>query len=150
MHFWLQGTRTRALAASHSLIRAWAEKFFKVVDSRDPNAIAKLFALNAMLEDPVGTSLCYGRDAIRHTFLKAASEQSGMEIRRMTPISVAANYAACGVLSAIDTAGARHEIDSIVILQFGDDGLVTSMRSFWNFDESRPVTGGPLRDPPSA
>jgi steroid delta-isomerase len=136
----LQGKGIRVLAVAHSLIRAWAEKFLEVLDGRDPHAIAKLFALNATLEDPVGTSLCHGRDAIRQTFLKAAAEQFGTEIRRMTPISVAANYAACGVLVAIDTGGTRHEIDSIVIFHFSDDGLVTSMRSFWNMDETRSVT----------
>jgi steroid Delta-isomerase len=127
------------VSVEHSQVRAWAENYLDVVNRRDPDQIAELFALNATVEDPVGPSLYEGREAIRELFEQAATDLSLMEIRRTTPISVAESYAAFAVTASTEIGGARNEVDVVSVFHFGYDGLITSMRAFWNFEEVRSV-----------
>jgi steroid delta-isomerase len=127
------------VAVAHSQVRAWAENYLDVVNRRDPDLIAELFALNATVEDPVGPSFYKGRDAIRGMFERAATDLSLMEVRRVRPISVAESYAAFAVVATTEMGGARQKVDVVSVLNFGDDGLITSMRAFWNFEEVRSV-----------
>jgi steroid delta-isomerase len=122
-----------------SQVRAWAQRLLDVEDSRDPDAIAQLFALDATFEDPVGGDILTGRDAIRATFAQAAINMSAVEIRRTTPISVAELYAAYGVTASIETQGSRRELDSVTVVHFGSDGLIASLRAYWNYEEMRSV-----------
>jgi steroid delta-isomerase len=127
------------VSVEHSQVRAWAENYLDVVNRRDPNEIAELFALHATVEDPVGPSFYEGRDAIRMLFEQAATDLSLIEIRLRTPISVAENYAAFAVMATTEIAVARNEVDVVSVFHFADDGLITSMRAFWNFEEVRSV-----------
>jgi steroid Delta-isomerase len=139
MRYPRQNGHSVRMSVAHSQVRAWAENYLDVVNRRDPDQIAELFALNATVEDPVGPSLYEGRDAIRGMFERAATALSLMEIRRATPISVAESYAAFAVMATTEMGGTRQEVDVVSVFHFGDDGLITSMRAFWNFEEVRSV-----------
>ena len=134
-----QNGQSVRVSVGHSQVRAWAENYLEVVNRRDPDEIAALFARNATMEDPVGPSLYEGRDAIRAVFMQAATDLSLMEICRTTPTSVAENFAAFAVTATTEIGGVRNEVDVVSVFHFGDDGLIMSMRAFWNFEEVRSI-----------
>jgi steroid delta-isomerase len=127
------------MTVAHSQVRAWAENYLDVLNRRDPDEIAALFASSATVEDPVGPSFYEGRDEIRGMFNQAATHLSLMEVRRTTPISVAESYAAFAAVATTEIGGARQVRDVISVMHFGDDGLIVSLRVFYNFEEDRSV-----------
>jgi steroid Delta-isomerase len=127
------------MTATSAQVRAWAERYLDVANRRDPDVTAALYAPDATIEDPVGHAKHEGRDAIRGMYSMAAEALTVMQLRRTSPISVAANHAAFALSATIELAGVRSDIDVVSVMHFDDDGLITSMRAFWNFDDARPL-----------
>ena len=94
----------------------------------DADAVAKLFAPDARLEDPVGTPPIAGRAAIL-TFYRAAMDQ-GAKLRLLGPVRLAERHAAFAF--SVTTVGPPAvDIDVIDVFAFDDQGLIMAMSAFW-------------------
>jgi steroid delta-isomerase len=113
-------------------IRNVYQRYVELFSAGDADAVALLYAEDATVEDPIGSPLHQGRDAIRK-FYEGTMGPAKLELTG--PVRVAGNEAA-GPMCATVGDGAAF-IDIIDVMTFDDDGLVRSMRAYWSQDAIR-------------
>lgn len=114
-------TPEQMTAAVHGYVDAF--------DKGNPEAVVALFAEDATVEDPVGTPLKVGHDAIREFY--AASMATGAKLRLEGPIRCATGYAAFAFRVELTMDGKFLTVDVIDTFKFNADGKVTEMRAFF-------------------
>jgi steroid Delta-isomerase len=119
-------------------IRKLYERYPEMVTKGDVDGIVALYADDATIEDPIGSPLHSGTEAIR-TFYKNAA--GSVTMKRVGPVHVAGREAATPLRVLIGPAGGpKQALDIISVMAFDDAGKITSMRAFWSFDAMRPAT----------
>ena len=119
-------------------IRQVYDRYPEMVTKGDVEGIVELYAEDATIEDPIGSDLHRGRDAIR-AFYKAAA--GTIIMKRTGPVRVAGNEAATPLVVLIGPEGQQQQaLDVISVMVFDDDGKIRSMRAFWSIDAMRPAT----------
>jgi steroid Delta-isomerase len=118
-------------------IRKLYERYPDMVTKGDVDGIVALYADDATIEDPIGSPLHRGTEAIR-AFYKAAA--GTVTMKRVGPVHVAGREAATPLLVLIGPEGKKQALDIISVMAFNDDGKIASMRAFWSFDAMRPAT----------
>lgn len=117
-----------AVSADH--IRAVFERYCALVTQGDFEAIAGLYADNATVEDPVGSSPHRGRAAIRE-FYRGSAGMVHLELEGR--VRSAGNEGAAAMI-ARPSADPHMRIETLDVMTFGADGLITSMRAYWSPD----------------
>jgi steroid delta-isomerase len=115
-------------------IRQIYESYPKLVSAAEVDAIVDLYADDAKIEDPIGSPLHEGRDAIR-SFYEASI--GAVTMRQTGPIRVAGTEAAVPLVVVIGAGDDRKALDIISTMVFDDAGKITRMRAFWSFAEMR-------------
>ena len=118
-------------------IRQVYERYPEMVTKGDVEGIVELYSDDATIEDPIGSELHRGRDAIR-AFYKAAAGTITMKCTG--PVRVAGNEAATPLVVLIGPEGQQQALDIISAMVFDEKGKITSMRAFWSMDALRPAT----------
>ena len=118
-------------------IRQVYERYPEMVTKGDVEGIVELYSDDATIEDPIGSELHRGRDAIR-AFYKAAAGTITMKCTG--PVRVAGNEAATPLVVLIGPEGQQQALDIISVMVFDEKGKITSMRAFWSMDAMRPAT----------
>ncbi len=118
-------------------IRQVYERYPEMVTKGDVEGIVELYSDDATIEDPIGSELHRGRDAIR-AFYKAAA--GTITMRCTGPVRVAGNEAATPLVVLIGPEGQQQALDIISAMVFDEKGKITSMRAFWSMDAMRPAT----------
>ncbi len=104
----------------------------------DIDAVAAVFASDAIVADPVDQPAHAGRDAIRAFFAGTHEFLDAMDLRITGPIRAVDRWAAVP-FQAVSTMGdSKVAVDIIDVFTFGDDGLVTEMRAYWSTADIRP------------
>jgi steroid delta-isomerase len=98
--------------------------------------ITALYTEDATIEDPIGSDLRSGRDAV-HEFY-SAFDLIEKETELLT-IRVGANQAAFLWRLTLKADGGGSVIEPISVMTFDDDGKITSMRAFWSPADIKPV-----------
>jgi steroid delta-isomerase len=111
-------------------IRHVFARYCELVTAGDFEAIALLYAEEATVEDPVGSSPHHGRAAIRE-FYRASAGMARLELEGR--VRTAANAGAAAMI-ARPAADARMRVETLDVMTFADDGLITSMRAYWSAD----------------
>jgi len=112
-----------------SLIAAYVD----AVNSRDPSAIAALFADDAVQADPASSPPNIGRAAIA-SFFQSGIGASDRWTFTAKAIHTCASNVAIDFQIELVTAGSTMTIDGIEVFAVGDDQLFTSVHAYW--DES--------------
>jgi steroid Delta-isomerase len=115
--------------------RACVQAYVVAFAAGDSAAAAALFADDATLEDPVGSAVLHGKDAI--TAFYAGAMQTGARLSLRGPVGVAGNAAAFAFIVTIAAAPGGMEIDVIDVFRFNDAGQIVSMQAFWGPDNVR-------------
>ncbi len=118
-------------------IRQVYERYPEMVTKGDVEGIVELYSDDATIEDPIGSELHRGRDAIR-AFYEAAAGTITMKCTG--PVRVAGNEAATPLVVLIGPEGQQQALDIISAMVFDEKGKITSMRAFWSMDAMRPAT----------
>lgn len=119
-------------------IRALYERYPEMVTKGDVDGIVALYAEDATIEDPIGSELLRGRDAVRRFYQASAGK---VVMRRTGPVRVAGSEAATPLVALIGPEGPDQQaLDIISVMAFDDAGLIKSMRAFWSFDGMRKAT----------
>jgi steroid delta-isomerase len=121
--------------ASH--IRQVYERYPELVTKTDIDAIVSLYADDATLEDPIGSPLRRGKDAIRDFYEQNIAAAT---MKRSGPVRVAGSEAATPLVILIGAPGQEQALDIISVMTFDEAGLITSMRAYWSMDAMRPAT----------
>lgn len=108
------------------------EAYVAAFDAGDANAAAALFADDATVEDPVGSALVSGIDAIRAFYSK--SMQTGAKLRLDGPVRGGDRYAAFAFTVLLNFQGGEKQIEVIDTFAFNDAGKITQMRAFWGHE----------------
>ena len=117
-----------SVTAEH--IRRTFARYCELVTLGDFEAIALLYAEEATVEDPVGSTPHRGRAAIRE-FYRASAGAARLELEGRVR---SAGNAGAAAMIARPTADPRLRVETLDVMTFGDDGLITSMRAFWSAD----------------
>jgi steroid delta-isomerase len=116
------------IAAVNTYLRALSEK--------DLDAIVGLYAENATVEDPVGSEVVQGIEAIKAFYSKATSMDIKVELSGQ--IRVAGKEAAFPFSLQIP-GQVPMQIQVIDLFRFNDAGKIISMRAFWGPDNCTPA-----------
>lgn len=110
--------------ATRAEIRASIEAHVAAVGAVDIDALAQLYAPDAVLHDPADGPGVRGREAIAHQFAQVLSEP-----RRMELLVVAITGRACAFHFRA-TSGDGSRVDVIDTMTFDDRALITTMHAY--------------------
>lgn len=108
-------------AAVHAYIAAF--------EAGSADDVATLYAQDATVEDPVGSPLHHGREAVRAFY--AESMKTGAKLKLEGPVRVAGEYAVFPFSVNLNYDGSAKRIDVIDTFRFNEADEVVEMRAFW-------------------
>lgn len=114
-------------------VRGVFERYCELFTAVDVEGVVALYAEDGSVEDPIGSPVHRGRDAIR-AFYAASAGTTTLELEGRP--RVAGNEGACGMLAR--PKGASVVIETLDTMVFDDDGLIREMRAYWGPDTIRP------------
>jgi steroid Delta-isomerase len=106
-------------------VHAYVEAF----DKADPGLAVAIFAAEAEIEDPIGTPLKIGTDAIRQFYTESMA--TGAKLILDGPIRIAGDYAAFAFHVPLNFDGRDMRIDVIDTFKFNDAGKVIEMKAYF-------------------
>lgn len=107
---------------------AVVNRYVEAFDKADMNIIRDIYASDAVVEDPVGTDLHVGIEAVCAFYEGALS--SGAKLVVTGPVRSAGNTAAF----PFQVKMGEMSIDIIDIFEFNDEGKIISMKAYWGPD----------------
>jgi steroid delta-isomerase len=116
------------MAASPEKIREVIEQYVARVASGTADDVLALYADDATVEDPVGTEVRQGKDALREFYAPLETMQQEGHV---VTARVAGGQAAFLFELASQVGETTYTLSPIDVMTFDDDGLITSMRAFW-------------------
>ncbi|MEM8695998.1 MAG: nuclear transport factor 2 family protein [Pseudomonadota bacterium] len=108
---------------------AAVEAYIDAFNAGDPELAVALFAKDATVEDPIGTPLKEGEDAIREFY--TVSMATGAKLTLQGPVRVGADHAAFAFQAGLDWEGKKQTVDVIDTFKFGEDGKVVEMKAYF-------------------
>ena len=118
-------------------IRQVYEGYPELISKADVDAIVDLYAVDATIEDPIGSNLHVGRDAVRKFYEASAGT---ITMKRSGPVRVAGNEAATPLVVLMGPEGEQSALDIISTMVFDDAGKIVKMRAYWSFNAMRKAT----------
>ena len=120
------------MAASNERIREVIDAYVDRVAHGSADEVLALYAEGATVEDPVGTDVREGLEAIREFYAPLEGlEQEG----RVVAARIAGGQAAFQFELATKAGEQTYTLSPIDVMTFDDDGRITSMRAFWSNDD---------------
>lgn len=116
------------MAASSERVREVAESYIHLVANGTSEEIVALYAEHATLEDPVGSDVLRGREAIRAFY--AVLDPLRIETR-LFEMRAVAGTAAFHFEIVTHTDGLKVTVSPIEVMTFDDEGRITSMKAYW-------------------
>lgn len=113
------------------------ERYPEMLTKGDVEGIVALYAADATIEDPIGSELRRGTEAIRAFYEAAAGT---VIMKRSGPPRIAGREVATPLLILMGPVEQRNVLPVISAMVFDDDGKIASMRAYWSFDDLRPAT----------
>ena len=117
-------------ARLHDLVR----EYYTAIRSMNAGAWAAMFSEGAIIEDPVGDPpVTGGRGRFAEFYSRKVNDKfKKFDVFEQT-VFVEGNQAATSwSLVALDLGGNAHAIEGMSLMTYGDDGLISSLRVFWN------------------
>ncbi|WP_236211895.1 nuclear transport factor 2 family protein [Metapseudomonas otitidis] len=106
-------------------------RYIELVDACDIDGIVALYAADATVEDPVGSPLHQGREAIGR-FYREGLGRANARARQTGP--VAATHVGSGAIPFcvdLEWNGGPCSIQVVDVMEFDADGLIRSMKAYW-------------------
>jgi steroid delta-isomerase len=102
-------------------------RYLETVSQGRPDDIVALYAEDAAVEDPVGSNVHIGRQAIRGFYKAVEGANAKTEMVTLRALGNEAAY-----LWRLTIGGMTIEI--ISVMTFNDDGKIASMKAYWGPD----------------
>src|SRR4051812_6577437 len=112
-----------------SIIRETIENYWKAFTAGDRDAYVGLFTEDGTVEDPVGTPVHRGKEAIGGFFDTSHQLADSIELRSLDVTAVCGDQAAFAMQVRPVIGGATFVMEAIDVMTFADDGRITSMRA---------------------
>ena len=114
---------------SQEAITETVKRYLDLVATGKADDIVPLYAADATIEDPVGTDLRRGQEAIREFY---AGFQDAKKETELSELRVGGSEAAFLWHLTLDAGDSRTRISPISTMAFDEDAKITSMRAFWS------------------
>lgn len=108
-------------AAVHAYVAAF--------EAGSADQVAALYAQDATVEDPIGSPIHKGREAVRAFY--AESMKTGAKLKLEGPVRIAGDYAVFPFSVNLNFDGGTKRIDVIDTFRFNEANEVVEMRAFW-------------------
>lgn len=112
--------------------REIVEEYLRRVASGTAAEILELYGDNPTLEDPVGSEVRSGREAIEEFYRTLEAMDSTTELREFR---ASGDHAAAFAFDVRTRTGdTTVEVSVIEVMEFDDEGRITHMRAYWHPD----------------
>ncbi len=111
-------------------------KYLEFAASGDVDGIVDLYADDGTVEDPVGSEVHIGRQAIRGFYSQVPGTEKKTEIVSLRSVG---NEAAFYWTLTVELGGNRVVIDIISTMTFNDNGKIASMKAYWTPENIKPA-----------
>ncbi|GAA0385380.1 hypothetical protein GCM10009093_10340 [Brevundimonas terrae] len=105
------------------------EAYVAAFETGDAEAVARLYAADAVVRDPVDAKPVEGRDAILAFY--QASMATGARLSLEGPVRTASSIAAFAFSVHLTLPNGPCRIDVIDTFEFNPDGLIQQMTAYW-------------------
>jgi steroid delta-isomerase len=110
-------------------MEAAVQAYVAAFEAGSADQVAALYSADATVEDPIGSPVHVGREAIRAFY--AESMKTGAKLSLEGPVRIAGDYAVFPFAVNLNYDGGPKRIDVIDTFRFNDANEVTEMRAFW-------------------
>lgn len=114
---------TTAEGKTEAITKA-VNRYLETVSQGRPDDIAALYAEDATVEDPVGSEVHIGRQAIRGFYTSVEGVESKAELVTLRALGNEAAFFWRLMIGAMT-------IEIISTMTFADDGRIASMKAYW-------------------
>ncbi len=121
-------------SAQRSAIRDTVQAYVDAVGASDPDSVLALYAPDATVEDPVGSGIVHGRDAIAAFYAKSAGYSNESEL---LDCRIAGDSAAFRFRITTRLPERTVEVVAIDVMTFDEDARITSTKAFWHPSDYR-------------
>jgi steroid Delta-isomerase len=121
---------------SQEAITQTVNRYLELVATGTADDVLALYASDATVEDPIGSDLRRGHDAIREFY---AGFQDAKKETELAELRVVGSEAAFLWRLTLDTGNSRTQISPISLMAFDEDARITSMRAFWSPSDAQVV-----------
>lgn len=108
------------------------DRYCAAMSVGDPDATARLFAVDASHEEPVGTPVRHGRAEIRAFFEQ--HQGIGFTLTRLGPATVVGNRAAFQIRVEVPTPEGPRLLTATDLITVDDDGLISAIQVYPDSD----------------
>jgi steroid Delta-isomerase len=119
---------------SKDAVTQTVNRYLELVAKGSADDVLTLYAVNATIEDPIGSDLRRGHDAIREFY--AAFEGADKQTE-LLELRVAGGEAVFLWQLTLDAGDGRTRISPISHMTFDDHAKITSMRAFWSAEDAQ-------------
>jgi steroid delta-isomerase len=106
------------------------EQYLKALNAQDLDGIVALYTEDASIEDPVGTPVLTGKDAIRAFYSKATCIK--LEVELLGDARIAGAYVAFPFAITLPTETGPMRMEVIDTFKLSKQGLITEMKAYWS------------------
>ncbi|GLV26615.1 nuclear transport factor 2 family protein [Sphingobium sp. Cam5-1] len=110
-------------------MEAAVNAYVAAFEAGSADQVAALYAADATVEDPIGSPIHKGREAIRAFY--AQSMKTGAKLKLEGPVRVAGDYAVFPFSVNLNFDGGAKRIDVIDTFRFNEANEVVEMRAYW-------------------
>lgn len=114
-----------------------ADSYLRGLNEKDLKGILSLYADSATVEDPVGSTVISGKDAVRQFYAGAVTMD--LILTRTGPVRVAGIEAAFPFDLKMNVNGTMMITNIIDVFRFDKSGKIVSMRAFWGPSNQKPA-----------
>jgi steroid delta-isomerase len=114
---------------SQEAITETVNRYLALVANGKADDVLTLYVADATIEDPIGSDLRRGHDAIREFY---AGFQDAKKETELAELRISGSEAAFLWHLTLDAGDSRTRISPISTMAFDEDAKITSMRAFWS------------------
>lgn len=114
------------------------DSYIRSLNEKDLESILSLYADNATVEDPVGSKIVEGKDALRKFYSGAVTID--LTLTRTGPVRIAGVEVAFPFELLMEVDGTPMITDIIDVFRFDEEDKIVSMRAFWGESNRRIVS----------
>jgi steroid delta-isomerase len=119
---------------SEDAIAQTVKSYLELVATGTADEIVALYGANPTLEDPVGTDVRRGRDAVHEFYANVPDVKKETEL---VELRVSGSEAAFFWHLTLEAGGSRSRLSPISVMTFDEDAKITGMRAFWSPSDFR-------------
>lgn len=114
-------------------LEAWLDRYRTAWESRDAGRAASLFSASASYRETPFDAPMRGPEGVREYWTRVTADQRDVQFRSK-PIAVSGHtgVAEWHATFKLASSGATIELDGVFVLEFGADGLCSSLREWWH------------------